>query len=59
MHFHTVLIAAILVLVGAGEAAAIAPRGHHGDGGGGGYNCISCSGEELNLICLGCVAIEL
>jgi len=53
------LIAAILVLVGAGEAAAIAPRGHHGGGGGGGYNCISCSGEELNLICLGCVAIEL
>ena len=55
MHFHAVWFAAILALVGAGEAAAIAGRG----GEGGGYRCNGCSGDGLNVVCLDCVAIDI
>lgn len=55
MHFQVVMFAAILALVGAGEAAAIAPRG----GEGGGYRCNGCSGDGLNVICLDCSAINV
>ena len=54
MHFCVVWVAAILALVGAGEAAAIAPRGE-----GGGYRCNGCSGNGLNVICLDCSAIDI
>lgn len=56
MHFLRVaMFAAILALVGAGEATAIAPR----DKKCGEYNCASCSEELGDLVCAGCVQVVL
>jgi len=54
MYFRVVCLAAILALIGVGEAAAIVARGE-----GGGYRCNGCSGNGANVICLDCSAINV
>jgi hypothetical protein len=46
MYFRVALFAAILALVGAGEAAAVAPRG-------GGETC-SCNIQNSIAVCANC-----
>ena len=49
---------AISALVGAGAAAAIAPRGNDKNGGGG-YRCSGCNGDTGVVICLSCDPIDI
>jgi hypothetical protein len=58
MHFHVVWVAAILALVGSGQAAAIGPRGEKG-GEGARYSCSGCSNDGLNVVCLSCSPITI